>query len=98
MDVPEYPVGGFDACDHRAFYGLIGLILSIGHKALGSVAGTVQMSPMPRFVGGKSLEEQFGTLWWIARALFQTDSVTTEVRYSSRHCIGYKRNFKEKLI
>ena len=95
MDVPEYPVGGFDACDHRAFYGLI---LSVGHKALGTVAGTVQMSPMLRFVGGKSQEEQFGTLWWIARVLFQTDSVTTEVRYSSRHCIGYKRNFKEKLI
>jgi hypothetical protein len=56
------------------------------------------MNPMPRFVGGKSQEEQFGTLWWIARALFQTDSVTTQVRYSSQHCIGYKRNFKEKLI
>jgi hypothetical protein len=97
MDVPEYPVGGFDACDHRAFYGLIGLILSAGHKALGSIAGIVQMSPMLHFVGGKSLEEQFGALWWIARALFQTDSATTEVRYSSRHCIGCKRNFKENI-
>jgi hypothetical protein len=53
---------------------------------------------MLRFVGGKSQEEQFGTLWWIACAHFQTDSVTTQVRYSSQHCIGYKRNFKEKLI
>jgi len=73
-------------------------ILSAGRKALGSVAGTVHMSPMLCFVGGKSLEEQFGTLWWIARALFQTDSVTSQVGYSSQHCIGYKRNFKEKLI
>ncbi|MDE0977700.1 MAG: hypothetical protein OR999_10515 [Arenicellales bacterium] len=56
------------------------------------------MSPMLRFVGGKSQEEQFGTLWWIARALFQTDSVTTEVGYSSQRCIDYKQNFKEKLI
>lgn len=54
--------------------------------------------PMLRFVGGKSQEEQFGTLWWIARALFQTDSVTTEVGYSNQHCIGYKQNFKENII
>jgi hypothetical protein len=67
-------------------------------QSLGQCRRHVQMSPMPRFVGGKSLEEQFGTLWWIARALFQTDSVSTEVRYSRQHCIGYKRNFKEKLI
>jgi hypothetical protein len=53
---------------------------------------------MLRFVGGKSQEEQFGTLWWIARALFQTDSVTSQVGYSSQHCIGYKRNFKENII
>ena len=67
-------------------------------QSLGQCRRHVQMSPMPRFVGGKSLEEQFGTLWWIARALFQTDSVTTEVGYSSQRCIGYKQNFKEKLI
>jgi hypothetical protein len=53
---------------------------------------------MLRFVGGKSQEEQFGTFWWIARALLQTDSATTQAGYSSRHCIGYKRNFKENII
>ena len=67
-------------------------------QSLGQCHRHVQMSPMLRFVGGKSLEEQFGTLWWIARALFQTDSATTEVRYRSQHRTGYKRNFKEKLI
>ena len=56
------------------------------------------MSPVLRFVGGKSQEEQFGTLWWIARAHFQTDSATTQVGYSSQHCIGYKRNFIENII
>ena len=91
-------MGGFDARDYRAFYGLIGLILSAGPKALGSITGLVQVSPMLRFVGGKSLQEQFGTLWWIAHAHFQTDSATTEVGYSNQHCIGYKRNFKENII
>jgi len=56
------------------------------------------MSPVLRFVGGKSQEEQFGTLWWIAHAHLQTDSATTQVGYSNRHCIGYKQNFKENII